>query len=67
MWVPEEPKLTVAQPKTVVDICVGVGNVAAGSVLIPALVDRWSFFFVVFGSLGALFFWLIAIKVSRKI
>lgn len=46
MWVPEEPKLTAAQLKTVVDICVGLGNLGAGSIVVPALVDRWSFFFL---------------------
>lgn len=67
MWVPEEPKLTVSQLKTIVDICVGLGNIGAGSIVVPAVVDRWSPFFVVLGLSLAGLFWVVAVLLSRKI
>lgn len=67
MWVPEEPKLTVAQLKTIVDICVGFGNLGMGSVVIPALFDKWSPSFVISGLLVAFGSWLAAILISRRI
>ena len=67
MWVPREPILTAGQLKTIVDICVGLGNIGAGSILVPALIDKWSPFSIVSGLLIALIFWSVAVLISRKI
>ncbi|MBX4205745.1 hypothetical protein KW795_00955 [Candidatus Microgenomates bacterium] len=65
--IPQEPRLNLRQLKTIVDIFVGVGMIGFGSVVIPAIVDKFSAQFVVFGMVIALSSWYIAIRLSKKL
>ncbi|OGM29529.1 hypothetical protein A2630_00865 [Candidatus Woesebacteria bacterium RIFCSPHIGHO2_01_FULL_44_10] len=66
-WVPEEPRLSHTQLQTIVDICVNIGTVGLGSVVLPTIIGRWSVPAFVFGLTGTLGFWYAAIRVSRRI
>lgn len=47
--------------------CVGLGGIGADSIAVPALIDKRSPFFVVSGLSLALFFWFVAVFISREI
>lgn len=67
LLVPKEPVLTGSQIKVLADIFVGLGNIGVGSVIVPALFDKLSVFFVVSGLLVALCSWAAAIFISKRI
>ena len=53
--------------KTIVDICVGVGIVGLGSVVVPVAFEKGTDFMMVFGLAVSIGFWYIAIRLSEEI
>lgn len=60
------PKFTNSQFKIVSDICVNIGTVGLGSIVIPLFLQRNSSNVQLMGLAVSLVFWYIAISISSK-
>ncbi len=65
LLIPKEPGLTRSQIKTLVDICIAVGEIGLGTVAIPVILEKGSSLGLAAGLALCLGFWYIAIRVSR--
>lgn len=59
-------KLNVKQTNRLSEICMGIGNIALASVVIPALFDKFDTVLITWGLSVAVYSWYTSIRVLRK-
>lgn len=65
--IPKRPVFCDSQIKVLVDIFVGMGMISTGSVVLPAVLDKWSWEQVVSGLVVTAIFWVSAFMIARRI
>lgn len=66
IYAPKEPRLTNEAINKISDICIGVGHISFGSVVVPFAIDKTDPLYVIVGSVAALIFYFLGVWLTYK-